>query len=292
METFEELLDNLWLFDSEVFAHDNLFVFISYRTKERKVFCNATPDDIVSFLDIYHPILMGYNAKSYDKYILKAIMCGYSPEEVKTINDYIINGGNGWEYQFDDSNYFEMPPIWDLMLEINPRKSLKELEGNLRLNITETTIPFDLPTKWNKQQYEEVLYYCTCDVEALFPIFENLMTGYKSKYIICKFGNIEPRYGLSLTNANLTATLLGAERQEHNDYFLYEFPSVVDKSKIPKAFLDYINECREHNDPNYEIEAPTLELKDITFQVGLGGGHGFLRNGIMEYDRGDGLGCK
>ena len=59
--TFDELLDRLWGFDAEIFAHDSLFVFINYRTGKRVVFHNSIPNDIQEFLDEYDPILLGYN---------------------------------------------------------------------------------------------------------------------------------------------------------------------------------------------------------------------------------------
>lgn len=175
--------------------------------------------------------------------------------------------------------------MWDIFNEIVPRKSLKEVEGNLRLDITETTVPFDLPTKWDKQQYNEVLYYCTCDVKALFPLFDKLKTKYKSKFIIAKFGNIEPAFALSQTNANLTAILLGAERKDYSDNFNYVYPECIDKNKIPKEAIDYFDDIIRHNDLNYNPPAPNLELKDIFFQLGLGGGHGFKKTGTYYYDK-------
>ena len=280
----EELLERLWYFDFEVFAHDTLSVFISHSTREIKVFHNSTADEYQTFINTYSPILAGYNSKGYDKYILKACLLGYTPEEIKEVNDYIISGGNGWEYPFNE--YCELPIVWDFMNEIVPRKSLKEIEGNLRLDITETTVPFDTPTKWTTEQYEEVLYYCTCDVKALMPLFEKLMTNYKSKYIICKLGGIEPAYGLSLTNANLTATLLGATRQDYDDPFGYVYPEQVQKEKIPKEALDFFDDLIKHNDINYKLEAPCLSLKDIDFQIGVGGGHGFIKHGVYYYERG------
>lgn len=279
---FDTLLDRVWYYDIEIFAHDCLVVFISHKTKERVYFHNSFANDIQMFLDKYDPILIGYNCNNYDKWILKCWLAGYTPEELKDVNDYIIGGGKGWEI---DCGRITLPIHWDLFNEINPRKSLKEIEGNLRLDITETTVPFDLPTKWTKEQFEEVLYYCTCDVEALIPLFDKLKVGYKSKYIIAKFGNIEPAYALSQTNANLTAILLGAERQEYNDNFSYTYPSCIDKSKIPKQALDYFDELIEHNDLDYYVEPPLLELKDILFQIGIGGGHGFKKKGVYIYDR-------
>lgn len=287
---FDSLLDRLWGMDYEVFAHDTLMVVINYRTRERKIFHNATSDDYQTFLDTYHPIFLTYNGKGYDKYILKACLLGYSPEECKAINDFIIvDGNNGWEFPFE--GYCDNVPIWDLMDCIKTFKSLKEIEGNLRMNITETTVPFDLPTKWNEKQRDEVIYYCTADVNALFPLFDRLINSYKSKFIICRLGKIDPVIGLGMTDANLTATLLKAERIEHNDPFLYEYPSQIDKNKVPKEALEYFDDLIEHNDLEYKRDAPCLDLDTIEFQIGVGGGHGFIKNGSYFYDRGDGLHC-
>lgn len=283
--SFDELLDRVYYCDSECFAHDTLFVFISHKTNERFIFHNKTAQEYQDFIDKYNPILVTYNGKSYDKYILKACLLGYSPEEIKDINDFIIDGNNGWEYPFQ--GYCKLPPLFDLYDCIKTFKSLKELEGNLRMDITETTVPFDLPTKWNKEQYEEVLYYCTADTKALIPLFQRLMKNYKSKYIICKLGNINPEYGLGLTDANLTAALLESEKQEYNDPFDYEYPSVVDKAKIPQEVLDYIDDLVEHNDLNYKRVAPCLDLGTILFQWGIGGNHSFVKSGSVCFDRGD-----
>ena len=289
MISFDDLLDRLWGYDFEVTEYDWLLVLKDYRNRNRVVFHNAIPNDIQNFIDKYNPIMMGYNNNGYDKFILKAILNGYTPEEVKEVNDYIIGGGNGWEI---DLGYTEIPTQVDLINCIIPRKSLKELEGNLRMNITESTIDFNIDHKWSKQEYDEMLYYCDHDVDALFPIFDILITKFKSKYIIARLGDIDPEYALSLTDANLTAVLLGAERIEHDDPFGYTYPDVIDKNKIPKEALDYFDDLIEHNDLEYKVEAPCLDLKTIDFQLGVGGCHGFIKEGVYHYDRGDDLKCE
>lgn len=286
---FDDLLDRFWGYDFEVTAYDWLLVLKNYRTRERVVFHNSVPNDIQNFIDKYNPIMMGYNNNGYDKYILKAILSGYTPEELKEVNDHIIGGGNGWEL---DLGYAEVPTQVDLINCIIPRKSLKELEGNLRMNITESTVDFNIDHKWTKQEYDEMLYYCDHDVDALFPIFEILMTRFKSKFIIARLGNIDEEYALSLTDANLTAVLLGAERIEHDDPFGYEYPEVINKNKIPKIALDYFDDLIAHNDLEYKVEAPCIDLKTIDFQLGVGGCHGFIKEGVYHYDRGDGLTCE
>ena len=287
---FDKLLDRLWGFDAEIFAHDSLFVFINYRTREEKVFHNSAADELINWIVQNDPILMGYNAKSYDKYILQGWMGGCTPEELKEVNDYIIGGGNGWDLQLPYCEV-KVPIIWDLMGGLKTIKSLKELEGNLRLDITETTIPFDLPTKWTDEQYKEVLYYCRHDVEALFPIFEMMLKKYKAKYIISQLGGIEPSYALSQTDANLTAILLGGKKKEHKDNFAYTYPDVIDKSKIPQEVLDYIDDLIEHNDLDYKPKAPTLRIDDCVIQLGVGGIHGAKENTFI-YDEGVDFHCE
>lgn len=286
--SFDELLDRVWGYDFEVTSHDWLLVLKDYRTRKRVVFHNSLPNDVQNFIDMENPILMGYNNNGYDKYILKAILSGYTPEEVKDVNDWIIDGNNGWEL---DLGYTKVPTQIDLINCIIPRKSLKELEGNLFLNITESTIDFNIQTKWNEQEYDEMLYYCNHDVDSLFPIFDMLMTRFKSKFIIAKLGKMDPEYALSLTDANLTAVLLGAERKEHDDPFKYVYPKQVQKEKIPKQALDYFDDIIEHNDLEYKVEAPCLDMKTIDFQIGYGGGHAFIKEGVYNYDRGDDLKC-
>lgn len=280
--SFDDLLDRIWGYDFEVTEHDWLLVLKDYRTRKRVVFHNSLPNDVQNFIDMENPILMGYNNNGYDKYILKAILGGYTPEEVKDVNDHIIGGGNGWEL---DLGYTKVPTQIDLMNCIIPRKSLKELEGNLFLNITESTVDFNIQTKWTKEEFEEMLYYCSCDVDALFPIFDMLMTRFKSKYIIAKLGKIDPEYALSLTDANLTAVLLGAERKEHDDNFKYKYPSVIDKTKIPKEVLNYFDDVIEHNDLEYKSEGPELKIDDCVIKIQLGGLHG-AKETTFRYDRG------
>lgn len=287
--TFDELLDRLWGYDFEVTAHDWLLVLKDYRNRKRIVFHNSLPNDVQNFIDKYNPILLGYNNNGYDKFILKAILNGCTPEEVKDVNDYIINGGNGWEI---DLGYTQVPIQVDLINCIVPRKSLKELEGNLRMNITESTVDFNIKTKWTKQEYDEMLYYCDHDVDALFPIFDMLISKFKSKYVIGRLGKMDVEYAISLTDANLTAVLLGATRQEYDDPFGYTYPEQVQKEKIPKEALEYFDDMIAHNDLDYKREAPCLDLGTILFQIGIGGGHAFIKEGSYIYDRGDCLQCE
>lgn len=286
--SFDEILDKLWFFDSEVFAHDTLWVFKKYRTREEYWVHNPLANELDTFIQRENPILCGYNCNGYDKFILQACLLGYTPEEVKKVNDAIIKEDiRGWDLGLE---YIQLPTMFDLFNEITPRKSLKELEGNLRLDITETTIPFDLPTKWTEEELKEVLYYCEHDVDALFPIFDRLINKYKSKHIIAKLGNLDPIRALSMTDANLTAELLGASKKTYLDNFAYEYPKQVDKSKIPQEALDYIDDIVKHNDLNYKPAAPQFEFDGCIGQWGIGGYH-MAKPTTYIYEEGERFSC-
>lgn len=276
--SFDELLDRIYFFDIEVFAHDNLIVFISNKTKERTYFHNGLPNDIQNFLDSINPILVAYNCKGYDKWILKCMLAGFTPEEIKEANDYIINGGEGWNL---DAGKINLPPMWDLMDDIVPRKSLKEIEGHMCMDITETTVEFDRPNKWNKQEFEEVLYYCTADVKALIPLMEKRRDYYQAKYTICEMGNIDFEYGLGLTNANLTAVFLKAKRQEHDDKNNYQYPSNFELQKILPEAKEYFDSFIR-GDIDIDEQNLPLTLDGMRGNVGAGGIHLALDNYIFE----------
>ena len=103
--------------------------------------------------------------------------------EIKRVNDHIIQGGQGFEIQYERLDNF--PPMWDTIQDIVPMKSLKEIEANLLLDITESSIDFDIDHAWTKEEYEDMLYYCRCDVKALRPLFEARKTYFETKYDIC-----------------------------------------------------------------------------------------------------------
>jgi len=274
---FEDIYNRIWVSDFEVFAHDWLLVCKNYVTKEERIFHNSPRDEIYSFMIRNNVIFVGHNFKGYDQYILKAILAGFSVEEVKEVNDKIVSGIQGWELDYGE--YVESFPVWDTMQDIVPMKSLKEIEGNLGLDITETTIPFDLPTKWTKEQYEEVLYYCEHDVDATMILFETRHDYFEAKWIICQMGNIDPVIGLGLTNANLTARFLNAKRVERNDKNDYKYPDNFELEKIDIRAKQYFDEFIEGK-RDIDDEKLQLEIDETKGNIGAGGIHLAINNYI------------
>ena len=123
------MVEGTHIFDCEVFAHDWLFVFKEVATGEYTVIWNDN-DEVLAFME-RNPYLGGFNNKHYDNHILKAVMCGFTPEQVKEINDLIIvHELNGWdipalrEYRV----YFDS---FDLKDDCQDGVSLKGIEAHL-----------------------------------------------------------------------------------------------------------------------------------------------------------------
>ena len=118
-----------FIFDCEVFAYDWLFVFKNKVTGEYTVIWND--NEAVEQFMTQEPLLAGFNNKHYDQFILKAVLSGPPPEEIKAVNDFIIVGGHeGWEYAplRDCGIFFDQ---YDLMDDCQMGLSLKAIEAHL-----------------------------------------------------------------------------------------------------------------------------------------------------------------
>ena len=282
MNDFDKLIqERLWGFDFEVTKCDWLLVLIKYSDRTKITFHNDCPDDIYQFIFNNNPILIGHNARYYDQYILKAILSGFSVEEVKEVNDYIIKGGQGFELQYERVN---LPPILDTIQDIVPPKSLKEIEACLLMDITESTVSFDIDHAWSTQEYEEMLYYCTKDVEALFPLFEARKSYFKTKYDLCVLSGIEPTYNMGLTNAKLCAKFLEAEKIDRDDEREFVIPKTIDLNYVPKEILNFFERVHDKTISDEELFTSKLEFDfhGMPSVFASGGAHGALSN--YKYD--------
>ena len=68
-----------------MFAYDWLFVFKNKVTGEYTEIWND--NEAVEQFMTQEPLLAGFNNKHYDQFILKAVLSGFTPEEIKAVND-------------------------------------------------------------------------------------------------------------------------------------------------------------------------------------------------------------
>lgn len=115
-------------YDFEVFSYDWLVVFKDKETGQYTIIHNDN-EALKECIDD-ETIYVGFNSKHYDQYIMKAVVYGYSPQEVKQVNDFIIGGGQGWECPLLNGFYFTFNNV-DIKDDMQMGLSLKSYRRSL-----------------------------------------------------------------------------------------------------------------------------------------------------------------
>ena len=150
-------------YDFEVTKYDWLVVCIDPFEETKDVIANDVDKLSTFFEKNSRTVWVGYNNRHYDQYILKGILLGMNPKE---INDWIIVlHKEGWQFSKEFNsiqmiNYDVMP---------NPPIGLKTVEGFLGSDIRETEVPFDIDRPLTPEEMEQMIFYCTHDVEETRP---------------------------------------------------------------------------------------------------------------------------
>lgn len=277
--------------DTEVFAHDNLVVFKDYDTKQRTIYCNDN-DCVHEYLDSHEgAIFVGANIKHYDIFILKAMYNDFSPEEIKQLNDYIIEfGGNGWEYPPLRECFFNLN-IFDLFDDMQQGLGLKSIEAHLGMDIEETQVDFNLDRRLTQEEIELTIKYCSYDVDATEKLFEIRASYRDNKLTLAAMAGIAPEKALRMTNATLTAKYLSAQRKEFDDEREYVYPDNLLREYIPQGVFDYFNRIYDKSISDEELFKAKYEssIGDCSYTLGFGGIHGCLGKVILSSTEGEKL---
>lgn len=249
---------NLIVYDFEVFAHDWLVVFKDGDDTE----CSYTsywndPVGLREFMEANEDaVFVGFNNKHYDQYIMKAIMAGCTPEEVKEVNDFIIEGGEqGWMHPYlsdlsrEDRFWFNNA---DLMDDTQKGTSLKSIEGHLGMSVEESTVDFTYAEKLTEEQRREVEHYCRHDVDATERLMEIRRDYLETKLYLAAYANLNPYKALGMTDPKLAAALLQAEPipNPEDDARDYEFPEQLDYSTIPGDVIGFFEQIGDRSIPD------------------------------------------
>ena len=240
------------IYDIEVYKYDWIAVFRDPEYEDNHIVIHNDNSRLRAFLD-QAEIIGGFNNKHYDDWILLTMINGGDNERVKAHNDYIIGGGNGWEYPFVQ---FQKKPFksFDLRDDIADKGlSLKAVEGNLYLPIVETSIPFDLDRPLTPEELEEVISYCKNDVDATVRLYQARAEYLTSKKIVGKMYGVPEDEALGLTNAKLSARVLGAKAVERSDERDYQIPDNLDPELIPEPVLKFFMQIRDKSIPDVKL---------------------------------------
>ena len=249
-------------YDFEVFSHDWLVVIKDTSTRITHKILND-PEALRKVHEVHKDeIWVGYNSRSYDQYILKGILLGMDP---KKINDHIIvKNLGGWQY----SRLFNQVQLYNFDIMTDKFKGLKQLEGFMGNDIRETTVAFDIDRKLTPKEIDEVFFYCNHDVEQTMKVFINRKEEFDSQMNLIKTFKLPLKY-INKTKAQLSAIILEADKQEHDDEFDI---TIVDTLKLDK--YKHIKEWYENPLNKDYKKSLEIEVAGVPHMFGWGGLHG------------------
>ena len=285
------MVEGTYIFDCEVFAYDWLFDFKDVVTGEHISIWNDN-DAVIAFME-RDPFLGGFNNKHYDNFILKAVMCGFTPEEVKKVNDLIIQEElSGWDIP-SLKEYRVFFDSFDLRDDCQDGISLKAIEAHLGIPIEETGVDFNIDRPLTESERRRTEYYCRYDVDAT-EILWKLRQGYlDNKVAVGAKRGLTDRKAMYMTNAKLTSVYLQAEKPEKpwTDERNYQYPDKLLRQYIPQEIFDFFDRLHDPNVPDIDlfggydqygrkIKGASIEFRigDCVCTIAYGGIHGAIPN--------------
>ena len=271
---------NWYTYDVEVFKYDFIVVFKNKLTKQYAIFHNDNIGvrDFINEQSIY----CGFNSKNYDQYIIKAICAGFSPEEVKQVNDWIIGGGQGWQCPLLDGVFFRFNNV-DIMDDMQMGLSLKAIEGHLGLNIEETEVDFNLDRPLTPGEIALTIKYCRHDVDCTERVTDLRENYLKNKIYLGSLKGIDEVKSLSMTNAKLTAAYLDAHNilsveEMGADERDYKYPDNLRREYIPDEVFYFFDRLYDPDLSDEELFKSKLNsyVGNCPVTLGFGGIHGAI----------------
>ena len=269
-----------YTYDAEVFAHDFFVGFKDKETGERYRFHNDN-EGVKSFINDYG-VQCGFNTKGYDSTIIKAICAGFSPQEVKQVNDWIIGGGQPWQCPLLQGIYHRFNNV-DIMDDMQMGLSLKAIEGHLGMPIEETEVDFNLDRPLTPEEIALTIKYNDHDIDATEKITDIRKDYLNNKIRLGSLKNIEPTQALAMTNAKLTAAYLDARNvltieERKMDERDYKYPENLRIEYIPQAVFDFFNRLYDKSISDEELFKSKLNITvgDCPVTLGFGGIHGAI----------------
>lgn len=255
-------------YDFEVFDQDWLVVIVDAEKRSEIIFHNDEQGLIDYYNEHRNDIWIGYNNRHYDQYILKAIICGFTPQEV---NEWIIlKRKPGWKFYKD----FWKIQLFNFDVMTNKFRSLKQLEGFMGHDIRESEVSFDIDRPLTDKEIQEVIKYCRHDVQETMHIFAENIDEFTSQMELLKMFKL-PLRNISKTKAQLSSVILEAQqaRIPRDDEFQFSFPPNLQIEKYTEV-LDFYKENRDYS------KTLEIDVAGVSHLFAWGGLHGARNNYI------------
>lgn len=229
---------------------------------------------------------MGYNIKYYDNIIMNGVANGFTPRQLKILNDIIIDP----EKECASVEHMRLAPfarkkynnfVYQDFMDDNTG-SLKEKEACMQLDIRETTVPFDKEDLTDEDK-KAIIFYCKHDVWSSMMFYKIILKPFiASKLAVGRVFNIPMDICYKSTNAKLSAIALGAKKTSFPDahrqdivipaelkqYIAYSLPSsIVNRLCMSPEKFDVVlfeNDVSYSNGGIHSVPCRPIEIKTKT----------------------------
>ena len=254
---------SLIFYDFEVFKYDWLICACDPIERKWTVIDNNKVGLELFYEQHKDDIWIGYNSRSYDTYILKAILLGFDPKDV---NDWIIQiGRKGWEY----SSEFNSIQLYNYDVMSSRGYGLKTLEGFMGNDMRESSVPFNINRKLTPEEMQETIKYCKHDVEQTMEVFIRNKADFDAHLSMIKTFHL-PMKSISRTQAQLSAMAIGCVRKDWFDEWEYSIVDTLCISKYKEVYEWFVDQ-KVYRDYNATLN---IDVCGVPHLFGWGGLHG------------------
>ena len=158
--------------------------------------------------------------------------------------------------------------------------SLKAIEGHMGISIQETEVDFNLDRPLTQEELDQTIFYCKHDVDATEKLTDIRKDYLKNKINLGRMAGLTDTKAMAMTNGKLTAAMLKATAQKHDDERQYVYPDNLRREYIPQEVFDFFDRMYDPNISDAEYFKSKLEISvgECPVTIGFGGIHGAIPN--------------
>lgn len=255
-------MNNIIIFDFEVFTKDTLLGAIVVGGKEKKYYQTWNLEEMKKFYsNRVDDIWIGHNNEYYDNLILQAVVKNQNPKKVS--DDIVEKKKRGRliiPLKYYDLMKFHMG-------------SLKVMEAFTGKNISESEVDFDLDRPLTEEEKKQTEKYNRDDLDQTFEDFIFLLDEFSLRMDLINEFNLPAKY-LCATQARVAAKVLGAEFHDELQS-LPVYPKLYDQLKVEnQEVIDfYMN--RKYAEKGAGLK---LDFGGTPHLMKAGGIHGAIEN--------------
>lgn len=254
-------MENLMFYDIEVYPHNAFVVFKDIDKKLLGIFRDDNGfEGLKQFIGTH--VLVGYNNFWYDDHIIAAMMKGWNAHQLKELNDLIIGGAKQYPQKgFKSLDVFQQIDVG--------MPGLKKIQGNMSRKIFESPIDFNHPTPLTDKEYEEVIGYCSYDIDTTIDIYKMRINSYfQPKQSLVEMVGQGDRWNTTTLSANALLGDMTLTKWSQIRLSAADFSDLSMLDLVPDEVRDlWLNS----KDDKGKV---TIEDFDNVIEFGFGGLHG------------------